>query len=104
MATHVGIINKGKLLFQGTMDDLRGKQKERIKMEVESKGEVESYLKEIGVPFTSDNFFIYFNRDISPAKLNRDLILNGFAVHQLMKQKNSLEEIFLTMTAEEKMM
>ena len=98
MATHVGIINKGKLLFQGTMDDLRGKQKERIKMEVEQKGEVETYLKEIGVPFTSDKLFIYFNADIQPAKINRDLILNGFDVHQLMKKESSLEEIFLTMT------
>ena len=98
MATHVGIINKGKLLFQGTMDDLRGKQKERIKMEVEQKGEVETYLKEIGVPFTSDKLFIYFNGDIQPAKINRDLILNGFDVHQLMKKESSLEEIFLTMT------
>ena len=98
MATHVGIINKGKLLFQGTMDDLRGKQKERIKMEVEQKGEVETYLKEIGVPFTSDKLFIYFNGDIQSAKINRDLILNGFDVHQLMKKESSLEEIFLTMT------
>ena len=98
MATHVGIINKGKLLFQGTMGDLRGKQKERIKMEVEQKGEVETYLKEIGVPFTSDKLFIYFNGDIQSAKINRDLILNGFDVHQLMKKESSLEEIFLTMT------
>ena len=35
MATHVGIINKGKLLFQGTMDDLRDKQKEEILVAVE---------------------------------------------------------------------
>ena len=30
IATHVGIINKGKLVFQGTMDDLRAKQKAEI--------------------------------------------------------------------------
>ena len=37
MATHVGIINKGKLLFQGTMDDLRAIDKAEIAMEVESR-------------------------------------------------------------------
>lgn len=38
MATHVGIIHKGKLLFQDTMDDLRDKQKAAIVLEVSSRG------------------------------------------------------------------
>ncbi|MEM5594408.1 AAA family ATPase [Niallia circulans] len=48
MATHVGIINKGRLLFQGSMNDLREKQKEVIQLEAEPRAEVEAYLKMLG--------------------------------------------------------
>lgn len=48
MATHVGIINKGSLLFQGSMNDLREKQKVVIQLEVEPRAEVEVYLKNAG--------------------------------------------------------
>ena len=49
IATHVGIINKGKLLFQGTMDDLRAKQKAEIQLEVEPRADAEAYFNEIGL-------------------------------------------------------
>ena len=49
IATHVGIINKGKLLFQGTMDDLREKQKAEIQLEVEPRADAEAYFNEIGL-------------------------------------------------------
>ena len=100
MATHVGIINKGKLVFQGKMNDLRDQQKEVIQMEVEPKGAVETYLQEIGIPFTSDQRFIYLHTASQPAKVNRELVMNGYDVHQLMLKKSSLEEIFLTLIKE----
>jgi ABC-2 type transport system ATP-binding protein len=96
MATHVGIINKGKLLFQGTMEDLRDKQKAEIQLEAEPKDEVETYLTDSGIPFTKDQRFLYFDAGLQPAKINRELILNGYEVHQLMMKKHSLEEIFLS--------
>ena len=61
MATHVGIINKGKLLFQGTMDDLRAKQQAEIALEVESRAKVEAYLNEIGITFKGDEHFLYLD-------------------------------------------
>jgi ABC-2 type transport system ATP-binding protein len=96
MATHVGIINKGKLLFQGTMEDLRDKQKAEIQLEAEPKDEVETYLTASGIPFTKDQRFLYFDAGLQPAKINRELIVNGYEVHQLMMKKHSLEEIFLS--------
>jgi ABC-2 type transport system ATP-binding protein len=96
MATHVGIINKGKLLFQGTMEELRDKQKAEIQLEAEPKDEVETYLTDSGIPFTKDQRFLYFDAGLQPAKINRELILNGYEVHQLMMKKHSLEEIFLS--------
>ncbi|QGQ45516.1 ABC transporter ATP-binding protein [Metabacillus sediminilitoris] len=96
MATHVGIINKGKLLFQGTIEDLRDKQKAEIQLEAEPMDEVETYLTDSGIPFTKDQRFLYFDAGLQPAKINRELILNGYEVHQLMMKKHSLEEIFLS--------
>lgn len=101
MATHVGIINKGKLLFQGSMDDLREKQKAVIQLEVERKVEVEAYLKNAGIPFKSDKRYLYLDPNYQPAKVNRELIMNGYDVHQLIMKKNSLEDIFLSITGKE---
>ena len=99
MATHVGIINKGKLLFQGTMDDLRDKQKTEIQLEVEPRADAEAYFNEIGLNFKGDQHFLYLDNNLQPFKVNRELIMNGFEVNQLMVKKHSLEEIFLSMTS-----
>ncbi|MEI2364822.1 ABC transporter ATP-binding protein [Niallia circulans] len=101
MATHVGIINKGRLLFQGSMNDLREKQKEVIQLEAEPRAEVEAYLKNIGIPFEADTNYLYLEPNYQAAKVNRELIMNGYDVHQLMMKKNSLEEIFLSITGKE---
>ncbi|MBZ9533306.1 ABC transporter ATP-binding protein [Cytobacillus oceanisediminis] len=101
MATHVGIINNGKLLFQGSMDDLRKKQKAVIQLEVEPRADVEMYLKNRGIPYKADKRYLYLEPNYQPAKINRELIINGYAVHQLMMKKNSLEEIFLSITGKE---
>ena len=101
MATHVGIINNGKLLFQGSMDDLRKKQKAVIQLEVEPRADVEMYLKNRGIPYKADKRYLYLEPNYQPAKINRELIMNGYAVHQLMMKKNSLEEIFLSITGKD---
>ncbi|MCM2982389.1 ABC transporter ATP-binding protein [Niallia circulans] len=101
MATHVGIINKGRLLFQGSMNDLREKQKEVIQLEAEPRAEVEAYLKNAGISFESDTNYLYLEPNYQAAKVNRELIMNGYDVHQLMMKKNSLEEIFLSITGKE---
>ena len=101
MATHVGIINNGKLLFQGSMDDLRKKQKAVIQLEVEPRADVEMYLKNRGIPYKADKRYLYLEPNYQPAKINRELIMNGYAVHQLMMKRNSLEEIFLSITGKE---
>lgn len=101
MATHVGIINKGRLLFQGSMNDLREKQKEVIQLEAEPRAEVEAYLKNAGISFEADTNYLYLEPNYQAAKVNRELIMNGFDVHQLMMKKNSLEEIFLSITGKE---
>ena len=82
MATHVGIINNGKLLFQGSMDDLRKKQKAVIQLEVEPRADVEMYLKNRGIPYKADKRYLYLEPNYQPAKINRELIMNGYAVHQ----------------------
>lgn len=101
MATHVGIINKGRLLFQGSMNDLREKQKEVIQLEAEPRAEVEAYLKNAGISFEADTNYLYLEPNYQAAKVNRELIMNGYDVHQLMMKKNSLEEIFLSITGKE---
>jgi ABC-2 type transport system ATP-binding protein len=101
MATHVGIINQGKLLYQGSMADLQGKQKSVIQMVAEPRKDVETYLTEVGVQFKGDDQYLYIDPNVHPAKLNRELILNGYDVHRLFMKQDSLEEIFLAITGKE---
>ena len=61
---------------------------------------VESYLNEIGISYKGDQHFLYLDAHHQPFKLNRELIMNGFEVNQVMVKKHSLEEIFLSMTSE----
>jgi lantibiotic transport system ATP-binding protein len=100
MATHVGIIHSGKLLFQGSMADLQNKQNAVIQMVAEPRKDVETYLTEVGIPFKRDDHYLYVDRSIQPAKLNRELILNGYDVHRLVMKQDSLEEIFLSLTGQ----
>ncbi|KKK39054.1 bacitracin ABC transporter ATP-binding protein [Mesobacillus campisalis] len=101
MATHVGIIHSGKLLFQGSMADLQDRQNAVIEMVAEPRKDVETYLTEVGVPFKGDESYLYVDSGVQPAKLNRELILNGYDVHRLVMKQDSLEEIFLSVTGQE---
>ena len=82
------------------MDDLRAKQKAEIALEVEPRTEVEAYFTEIGISYKEDQRFLYLEAHHRPYKVNRELIMNGFEVNQVMVKKHSLEEIFLSMTSE----
>ncbi|MFI8710050.1 ABC transporter ATP-binding protein [Bacillus sp. NPDC077411] len=102
IADHVGIINKGNLIFQGTLDDLREKSELEILVDARPKGDAGKYLSNKGfLVGEKEGMFIIKDMMANPADINRDLILSGHEVYHISQRRDTLEDIFLQMTKEE---
>jgi len=100
-ATHVGIINKGQLLFQGTIDELHLLSKPMVEIEVDQTEEAAKFLASAGYEITSKSeikITTPFSSSTESGKINTLLIKNGFTVNSLSKQRKDLENLFLDIT------
>lgn len=101
IADHVGIIHQGKLLFQGTMEELKEKGKREIFIKANPLPQAAEYLKRKGYAVTVKKDKLYLpGKNINLETLNRELVLNGFGVSHLSENLGSLEDIFLQLTGE----
>jgi ABC-2 type transport system ATP-binding protein len=104
MATHVGIINKGKLLFQGPLQDLqRLKSKQSaIEIEVSDTAKAKQVLnghfpvKEVN----GTKLLVHFESREKIALLNKTLVEQGVEVYHLGLTQNDLENLFIQITSE----
>ena len=101
IANRVGIMKKGKLIFQGTIDELKGKSRTEIRMDVRP---AEAALKQLttkGYTVYQKNGLLHIqDKSINPAHINRELVLNGYDVYQISSQHDTIEDIFLHLTDE----
>jgi ABC-2 type transport system ATP-binding protein len=98
----VGILNKGKLLREGTVKELTEK-KEEYKISVE--GSIESLPAEVqqDANFTNTGGGYYSFKVADIQDLNRILDLlrnNGIIIKEMVQQKNTLEEMFISLIKE----
>lgn len=99
MVTHVGIINKGKLIFQGTMGELHEAQHQQSYMCFET-GNVEKskqVLKTNGIQFQQEGNQLHMpvlERELI-ASINKQLVEEDIQVYQISIVKNDLESIFI---------
>ena len=99
MVTHVGIINKGKLIFQGTMGELHEAQHQQSFMCFET-GNVEKskeVLKTNGIQFQQEGSQLHMpvlERELI-ASINKQLVEQDIKVYQISIVKNDLESIFI---------
>lgn len=104
MATHVGIIHKGKLLFQGPLQELqRLKSKQSaIEIEVSDVAKAQRVLnghfpvKEVN----GTKLLVHFESKERAALLNRTLVQQDVEVYQLAHTQNDLENLFIQITSE----
>ncbi|EIJ82176.1 hypothetical protein PB1_04550 [Bacillus methanolicus PB1] len=102
IANHVGIIHKGKLIFQGTIDELRSRGESHINIGANPVCEAANFLKEKGYSIKiNENGIIVKDHSVNPAQINRELVLGEFDVYHLGQKKETLEQIFLNITAKE---
>jgi ABC-2 type transport system ATP-binding protein len=95
----VGVIRDGKLIAEGTVAELRGRDTLRVRAEpLAAAHKVVSSLPEVeNVTIAGDALRIMANLE-EAALINRALIHAGIDVSELVRERSSLEDVFLELT------
>ncbi len=101
IATHIGIIHEGHLLFQGTLSELQSKQQTQLTVGVKQLGEATEFLVKSGwsVQRSVDDLLnVSTKAPDDAARINKLLVDRGLDVFHLAVSQRSLEDIFLSLT------
>ncbi|BBB47061.1 ABC transporter ATP-binding protein [Pelolinea submarina] len=104
VATMIGIIRKGKLIFQGTPSELRAQYPRRLSIGTDRPEDVSIWLKGQGYPILQMNnhhIDIPIRSEDESAKMNKKLSIAGFPIFETRYESISLEGIFLQVTSRE---
>jgi ABC-type multidrug transport system ATPase subunit len=103
VATNVGIIQNGKLLFQGAKSELDAMRTETFELLAEPADATAAILEKMELDFAigEDGSFSISNiKKPEVPKLNNALVEAGVSVYKLNHQKPSLEDLFISITEE----
>ena len=104
IATSVGIINEGRLVFQGSLESLRARNRGEIRIATGDNAAAAGLLMTRGLrPETRDGRLVLgslADRDV--AEINRMLVDRGIPVTRIEERKKTLEDMFLEMTGRER--
>ncbi|PWK76588.1 ABC-2 type transport system ATP-binding protein [Mucilaginibacter oryzae] len=101
MATHVGIINGGAMLFQGSIADLQAISKPLVRIETENTVDAANLLTRHNYQLaqvTDHDLFVPYISKQQMGEINALLNKNGLAVYSIGKQQKDLEKLFLDIT------
>jgi ABC-2 type transport system ATP-binding protein len=104
VATHLGIINRGRMVFEGTVSELEARRRKRLRLGVNRPEEARRLLISSGwaVEDAPDGFLTVATQDrAQAAAINGVLVRGGLEVFQLQIEQQSLEDRFLQLTGEE---
>lgn len=101
MATHVGIIHKGKMLFQGPLSELQQMKTRQTSLEIETNDNVSAarLLESYQVKSVNGKLTLPFESRQQTADINKVLVQSGLSVYALHPQQNDLEQLFLDITS-----
>jgi ABC-type multidrug transport system ATPase subunit len=98
VATHVGMLSQGELVFQGSVEELKRLRESRVRIGVSDLESALALLSRHGWDARrEDGFILAANVDMA-AMMNRTLVEGGFDVNHVSVESDSLEEVFLKMT------
>jgi ABC-type multidrug transport system ATPase subunit len=98
---HIGIIDKGKLIFQGTPDQLRARYQDQVSLVADRLDEAQRVLAAAGWSVAHNanrHLIVKANGASDAAMLNTQLVRAGINVYHLSLEQPSLEDIFLALT------
>jgi ABC-2 type transport system ATP-binding protein len=102
MATHVGIIHKGKLVFQGGLPELQQLKNKQSFLEVETADNDTALhlLQDFAAERKNGHLVLPYTNKLQSASINRMLIEKGIDVFRMQPQQNDLEQLFLDITSD----
>ncbi|HUL72215.1 MAG TPA: ATP-binding cassette domain-containing protein [Vicinamibacterales bacterium] len=101
VATHVGILSQGEMVFQGPAPALDRLRRPRLSIGVDRPEIATSRLAERGWTADLVDERLVIAGDVDAAAVNRALVENGHAVTHLAVESATLEDVFLSMTKAE---
>lgn len=103
MADHVGIIRKGELVYQNTLESLHAHAKEQLALRVSNTTIAADLLRQEGIETQQEEGWLLLPmlEDALTAKLIRNLMAQNISLYRLEQRETSLEDIFLTLTGKE---
>ncbi len=116
MCRHVGVMSHGRLVFQGTMADLRRRAAARVRVETDRPAQAAEVMRRLGTsaptfPAPADGaaggvrpvvaeLADGAGQPVATAVLAQQLVAAGVAVHQLVVERPDLEDLFVQLTGE----
>jgi ABC-type multidrug transport system ATPase subunit len=102
LCTHVGIISVGKMVAQGSVEDLRGRGEAMLRVESDDAPGAAKVLDRLGLEaITVTGEVVSAQLDGQrPEECNRELVLAGVGVRSLTTDRRSLEDAFVALTGE----
>jgi len=101
LVTHIGVINKGKMVFQGTLDELKNKQKELLFIAFETNDNeraIKILSKEnINPKIEGTKILIHSVPKNVIANIIQQFVNNNIEVYEVSLIKNDLEAIFMNL-------
>jgi ABC-2 type transport system ATP-binding protein len=101
IADRVGVVSKGRLVGEGTVDELRGGESLWVRAEpLDSAEHVLGAIRGVGQVVRLDGGLRVAADPASAPTINRALVEAGIAVAELRPQRASLEKVFFDLTRE----
>lgn len=101
VATHVGILGLGRLVFEGTLKDLLSRHAARVMIEVDKPQSASLILRDRGVDVEraeGSSLTLKVNGRAEVALAASRLVSAGINLYELRAERPTLEEIFLELT------
>jgi ABC-type multidrug transport system ATPase subunit len=101
MASHVGIIHKGKMLFQGTLGALKQMQAggSMLQLDTSDNEKALGLLQAEGAERRDGQLVLPLGEKAQAARYARILVQNDVDVYLLQPQQNDLEQLFIDITS-----
>lgn len=104
LVTHVGIINRGRMLFQGTLAELMNKRRQNsfVVFETNDNPKTSQIMAdfELNARIDSGKVLTPLLEKNQIAAINRRLVENGVEVYKIGKAESDLEKIFFDVISE----
>jgi ABC-type multidrug transport system ATPase subunit len=101
VATHIGIIQGGRLRFQGTQEELHHQMEEHVALGVDRPEKAQALLHQAGWTAHKNGghrITVAAHGRSDAAMINAQLVRDGVNVYHLNMEQPTLEDIFMTLT------